>query len=65
MMVRIDHNGQSRAGPMAITLGYQVKSVERHNSQDGHFRVARLPVLASLKTRSLLRFNHHQEIIVD
>ena len=29
-MVPIDHNGQEPAGPMAITLGYQVKSVERH-----------------------------------
>ena len=27
-MVRIDHNGQEPAGPMAITLGYQVKSVD-------------------------------------
>ena len=61
-MVRIDHNGQEPAGPMAITLGYQVKSVERHLF---HMRVISVlrdcAVLASLKTRSLLRFNHHQE----
>ena len=47
---------------MAITLGYQVKSVERHRY---HMRVISVlrscAVLASLKTRSLLRFNHHQE----
>ena len=30
MMVRIDHNGQEPGGPVAITLGYQLKSVERH-----------------------------------
>ena len=30
MRVRTDHNGQEPAGPMAITLGYQLKSVERH-----------------------------------
>jgi hypothetical protein len=35
-MVRIDHHGQEPAGPMAITLGYQVKSVERHRF---HIRV--------------------------
>src|SRR4029077_5675687 len=62
MMVRIDHNGQEPAAPMAITLGYQVKSVERHRF---HMRVISVlrscAVLASLKTRSLLRFNHHQE----
>jgi hypothetical protein len=33
MMMRIDHNGQEPAGPMAITLGYRVKSVERHRFQ--------------------------------
>ena len=47
---------------MAITLGYQVKSVECHRF---HMRVTSVlrdcAVLASLKTRSLLRFNHHQE----
>ena len=47
---------------MAITLGYQVKSVERHRF---HMRVISVlrscAVLASLKTRSLLRLNHHQE----
>jgi hypothetical protein len=36
MMVRTDHNGQEPAGPMAITLGYQEKSVERHRF---HMRV--------------------------
>ena len=30
MMARTDQNGQDAAGPMAITLGYQLKSVERH-----------------------------------
>ena len=59
-MVRTDP-GQEPAGPMAITLGYQVKSVERHRF---HMRVISVlrdcAVLASLKTRSLLRFNHHQ-----
>src|SRR5262245_6363707 len=30
MMVRSDHNGQGPAGPMAITLGYQPKSMARH-----------------------------------
>ena len=62
MMVRIDHHGQEPAGLMAITLGYQVKSVER---QRFHMRVISVlrscAVLASLKTRSLLRFSHHQE----
>ena len=66
MMVRTDHHGQEPAGPMAITLGYQVKSVERH---EFHMRVISVlrscAVLASLKTRSLLRFSHHQEILVD
>ena len=47
---------------MAIALGYQLKSVERHQF---HMRVISVlrdcAVLASLNTRSLLRFNHHQE----
>lgn len=30
MMVRTDHHGQEPAEPMAIALGYQLKSVERH-----------------------------------
>ena len=62
MTVRTDHNGQEPAGPMAITLGYQVKSVER---QRFHMTVTSVlrdcAGLGSLKTRSLLRFNHHQE----
>ena len=61
-MVRIDHSGQEPAGPMAITLGYQVKSVECHRF---HMRVIFVlrsyAILASLKTHSLLHFNHHQE----
>ena len=64
-MVRNDHHGQEPDGPMAITLGYQLKSVERHRY---HMRVISVlrscAVLASLKTRSLLRFNHHQEFFV-
>ena len=63
MMVRNDHHGQEPEGPMAIALGYQLKSVERHRF---HMRVISVlrscAVLASLKTRSLLRFNHHQEL---
>ena len=62
MMARTDQNGQDAAGPMAMTLGYQLKSVERHRF---HMRVISVlrdcAVLASLKTRSLFRFNHHQE----
>ena len=62
MMVRKDHHGQAPDGPMAIALGYQLKSVERHQF---HVRVISVlrdcAVLASLKTRSLLRFNHHHE----
>ena len=62
MMVRTDHHGQEPAEPMAIALGYQEKSVERHRF---HMRVISVlrscAVLASLKTRSLLRFSHHQE----
>ena len=62
MMIFTENNGQEPAGPMAITLGYQVKSVERHPF---HMRVISVlrscAVLASLKTRSLLRFNHHRE----
>src|SRR5215468_10069016 len=62
MMVRTDHNGQEPAGPMASALGYQEKSVERHLF---HMRVTSVlrscAVWASLKMRSLLRFNHHQE----
>ena len=63
MMVRTDHNGQEPAGPMASALGYQEKSVERHLF---HMRVTSAlrscAVWASLKMRSLLRFNHHQEL---
>src|ERR1043165_9734716 len=62
MMVRSDHHGQEPAGPMASALGYQEKSVERHRF---HMRVTSVlrscVVWASLKMRSLLRFNHHQE----
>ena len=62
MMVRTDHHGQEPAEPMAIALGYQLKRVERHRF---YMRVTSVfrscAVLASLKTRSLLRFNHHQE----
>jgi len=62
MMVRADHNGQEPAEPMVIALGYQVKSVERHRFHMTVISVLRdCAVLASLKTRSLLRFNHHQE----
>jgi hypothetical protein len=47
---------------VAIALGYQLMSVERHRF---HMRVISVlrscAVLASLKTRSLLRFSHHQE----
>ena len=43
--------------------GTNLKSVERHRF---HMRVISVlrscAVLASLKTRSLLRFNHHQEL---
>ena len=40
-MVRNDHHGQEPDGPMAIALGYQLKSVERHRiPHEGHFRVA-------------------------
>ena len=47
---------------MAIALGYQLKSVERHRVQMRVTSVLRdCAVLASLKTRSLLRFSHHQE----
>jgi hypothetical protein len=31
MMVRTDNHGQQPAAPMAIELGYQLKSVERHD----------------------------------
>ena len=49
-------------GPTAIALGNQVKSVERHRFHITVTSVLRdCAVLASLKTRSLLRFNHHQE----
>src|SRR5215510_12266957 len=65
-MVLADHNGQEPAGPMAITLGYQVNSVERHRFHMTVISVLRsCAVLASLKTRSLLRFNHHQESSFD
>ena len=63
MRVRTDHNGQEPEGPMAITLGYEEKSVERHLFHIKVISVLRdCAVLASLKTRSLLRFNHHQEL---
>ena len=66
MMVRTDHNGQEPAGPIAITLGYKEKSVDRHQFHMSVISVLRsCAVLASFKTRSLLRFNHHQEILVD
>jgi len=61
MRVRTDP-GQESAGPMAITLGYQLKSMERHPFD---MRVtSELPdcaTMASLRMRELLRFNHHQE----
>ena len=61
-MVRNDHHGQEPDGPMAIALGYQLKSVERHRFHMTVISVLRsCAVLASLKTRSLFRFNHHQE----
>ena len=61
-MDRNDHHGQEPDGPMAIALGYQLKSVERHRFHITVISVLRsCAVLASLKTRSLLRFNHHQE----
>ena len=51
---------------MAIALGYQLKSVERHRFHiQGHFCVASCAGQASLNTRSLLRFNHHQGILID
>src|SRR5262245_18042576 len=62
MMVRSDHNGQGPAGPMAITLGYQPKSMARHPFQ---IRVTSelldCATMASLRMRELLNFNHHQE----
>src|SRR5262245_29628828 len=60
MMARSDHNGQGPAGPMAITLGYQPKSIERHPF---HMSVTSelldCATMASLRMREL--FNHHQE----
>src|SRR5262245_54390273 len=63
MMNRADHNGQEEpAGRMAITFGYQLKSVERHRFHMTVISVLRdCAVFASLKTRELLNFNHHQE----
>ena len=62
MMARTDQTRQEPAGRMAITLGYKEKSVERHRFHMSVTSVLRsCAVLASLKTRSLLRFNHHQE----
>src|SRR5262249_13315692 len=61
MRVRTDP-GQGPAGPMAITLGYQPKSMERHPF---HIRVTSelldCATMASLRMRELLNFNHHQE----
>src|SRR5215467_2878731 len=61
MMVRSDP-GQEPAGPMAITLGYQFKSMERHPV---HMRVTSdlldCATMASLRMRELFHFNHHQE----
>src|SRR5215470_12608486 len=59
MMFRSDHNWP--AGPMAITLGYQLKSMAR---QPVHMRVTSelldCASIASLRMRELLNFNHHQ-----
>ena len=61
-MARTDQNGQELAGRMVITLGYKEKSVERHRFHMSVISLLRsCAVFASLKTRSLLRFNHHQE----
>src|SRR5262249_32051101 len=61
MMVRSDP-GQEPAGPMAVTLGYQLKSMERHPV---HMRVTSelrdCATMASLRMRELFHFNHHQE----
>src|SRR5215471_13182465 len=61
MRVRTDP-GQEAAGPMAITLGYQLKGMERHPVDT---RVtSELPdcaTMASLRMRELFHFNHHQE----
>src|SRR6516164_7563492 len=54
--------GQEPVGPMAITLVYQLKSMERHPFD---MRVtSELPdcaTMASLRMRELFHFNHHQE----
>src|SRR5215467_5648811 len=56
------HPGQESAGPMASTLGYQLKSMERHPV---HMRVTSdlldCATMASLRMRELFHFNHHQE----
>src|SRR6516162_5431175 len=56
------HPGQESAGPMAITLGYPLKSMERHPV---HLRVTSelldCATMASLRMRELFHFNHHQE----
>ena len=56
------HPGQESAGPMASTLGYQFKSMERHPV---HMRVTSdlldCATMASLRMRELFHFNHHQE----
>ena len=61
MRVRTDP-GQEPAGPMAITLGYQLKSMERHPV---HMRVTSelldCATMASLRMRELFHFNHDQE----
>jgi hypothetical protein len=55
------HPGQESAGPMAITLGYQLKSMERHPV---HLRVTSelldCATMASLRMRELFHFNHHR-----
>ena len=66
MMARTDHIRHEPAGWIAITLGYQLKSVERHRFHMSVTSVLRsCAVLASLKTRSLLRFNHHSSPLSD
>ena len=49
-MVRNDHHGPEPDGPMAIALGYQLKSVERHRF---HMRV--ISVLRAMARTGLLR----------
>src|SRR5262249_50569298 len=61
MMVRREP-GQEAAGAMAITLGYQLKGMERHPFD---MRVTSelldCATMASLRMRELFHFNHHQE----